>query len=431
MKRLKIKPLEDERMGWCLCAVCFLYYTLLNSGRLNYSAALSEISTSGFMEKDAGGLVNTAFFIVYGCGQLVNGFISDKVSPFRMITLGFAGAGVMNIAMFTAFRCGAPFWVYLLIWAVNGYCQSSVWPTMIRIVSNLMPERLRTSAGTLMLASTATGTMLAYLLSSLTMHAAGWQTCFIVPGVILLTAAVVWLPLTAGFRRKTVSYVEYSQNSTSEFVGCAENMQKNSRTNAIFPLMIASGAMFMIVPILSFGIVKDGITVWTPTIITETFSTSPELSTLLTTIIPLTSLFGSALAKVIIDKWLHDEMKSAVLLFALSVTCVGAMFLFGEQNLVLMLVLMALSITFLLGVHTMFISLVPLNFGKYGRSATVTGILNAFAAVGGGISTYIVGLLAKDFGWSAVYATFIILLVIGLISSAMITNKWIKFKNNN
>ena len=49
MKKLVITPLESQKDGRLLFLTCFIFYTLINTGRLNYSAAASEITLSGFM----------------------------------------------------------------------------------------------------------------------------------------------------------------------------------------------------------------------------------------------------------------------------------------------------------------------------------------------------------------------------------------------
>lgn len=420
-KQLVLTPLEDKRTGRLMFLLCFTFYFLLYCGRLNYSAALAEITTTGFLEKDAAGLISTAFFVTYGCGQFVNGFISDRMPPFGMVTLGILGAGLMNAAMYFALSVELGLAAYIIIWALNGYIQSMVWPTMIRIVSNILPERMRVTAGVSMLATTAVGTVLSYLLSTLIMSAAGWRECFLVPGLILISAALIWFAVTRPISRRTLSTVE-----VSEPIGSRE--KPSSGGEPILPLLLSSGALLMLLPIGFFAIIKDGITTWTPTIITETFFTSPELSTLLTTVIPLISIFGAAVSKLVMDKWLHDELASSAFMFLLSAAGLLAIIALGSTNLILTLLLLALVITFMLGINTMFISLVPLRFGKYGRSATMTGILNSTAAVCCGISTYLVGLLAKGSGWGIVFKVFLVLSLLGGGVSFALIRRWRRFK---
>ena len=77
-KRLEITALTDKHSSRVLFLCCFCFYFLIYLGRLNYSAALAGITASGFLEKDAAGLISTSFFICYGAGQFFSGFTADR-----------------------------------------------------------------------------------------------------------------------------------------------------------------------------------------------------------------------------------------------------------------------------------------------------------------------------------------------------------------
>ena len=50
-------------------------------GRLNYSACLVQIIADCGLTRAQGGMIGTAFFVVYGCGQLLNGFGATGPPP--------------------------------------------------------------------------------------------------------------------------------------------------------------------------------------------------------------------------------------------------------------------------------------------------------------------------------------------------------------
>ncbi len=54
---------------------------LRHMGRLNYSACLVQIIADCGLTRAQGGMIGTAFFVVYGCGQLLNGFVGDRAAP--------------------------------------------------------------------------------------------------------------------------------------------------------------------------------------------------------------------------------------------------------------------------------------------------------------------------------------------------------------
>ena len=421
MKKLVITPLESQKDGRLLFLTCFIFYTLINTGRLNYSAAASEITLSGFMPKDQAGLISTALFVTYGVGQFINGFISDRLPPFGMVFCGFFFGGIANLAMYAAFMNRAPLIVYIVVWALNGYVQSMIWPTMIRIVSMFLPERQRVSAGVGMLASSSAGTVLAYLATTLSMRFFGWRKCFLVPSVLLVVSSIVWLVMTRRFSRLTISYTETDASDVRTSAA-----KKSADKNKLLPLMISSGTIFMVIPVAMMAFSRDSIQNWAPTYLSELFGTEPFLSVLMSTVIPLVGIFGATLGKIVSDR-IRDEMRSASLLFLLASLPIAGM-AFLPKNLVAMLVMISMTVMFSIGVHTMFVSLVPMRFVSCGRSATMTGILNSTAAICGGLSNYISGVIAESIGWNAVFTICLTLMLIGSASSLMISRRWIRFK---
>ena len=58
--------------------------------RTNYAAALAEIISATNVAKATAAIAVTGSFITYGVGQLISGFLGDKIAPRLLITLGLA-----------------------------------------------------------------------------------------------------------------------------------------------------------------------------------------------------------------------------------------------------------------------------------------------------------------------------------------------------
>lgn len=82
-----------------LSVLCFAVYMVSYIGRLNYSAALTEMTVTGILSKTEGGAIATAYFLCYGAGQLVNGFLADRYWPVWQITAGMVGSIAQNLMM--------------------------------------------------------------------------------------------------------------------------------------------------------------------------------------------------------------------------------------------------------------------------------------------------------------------------------------------
>ncbi len=425
---VRLSALTDARKGRTMFAFCFIFYFVLYLGRLNWNAALTEITRTGMMDKDVGGFVGTVFFVAYGAGQFVNGILSDKLSPFGLVGLSLGLSGGCNLLMYAVALGGMNPAAVMVVWGLNGYAQSAVWPTLIRIVSTVLPEDQRVSAGVNMLATTAVGTVLASLLSSAIMQALTWKEVFLIPGGILIAAALCWLFGTKPIAKLSLSYeVKLPKNS----VELTKETPDGEGERSVFRLMLASGALFMLAPIVCFAIIKDGLMTWTPTMLAEIFDKPSYFTVRVSTFIPLISFFGAGLSKLVMEKWLHDELKSSAFMFSLASVSLILLITVGMHNMWLMLLFSSIIIMSMLGINTMYISLVPLRFAKFGKTATLTGVLNSAAAVASGVATWLAGRVSKSAGWTVTSIMWFAVGMIGLTLTLLIYPRWKKFTKND
>ena len=80
MEKVNYKITEKSHIKM-LFLLCWLSYFSTYLGRLNYSAGLTEIIQSEGFTKGQAGIIGTAFFLAYGGGQFVSGFLGDRLSP--------------------------------------------------------------------------------------------------------------------------------------------------------------------------------------------------------------------------------------------------------------------------------------------------------------------------------------------------------------
>ena len=71
---------------------------------------------------------------------------------------------------------------------------------------------------------------------------------------------------------------------------------------------------------------------------------------------------------------------------------------------------MAISI-----INTCLLSFFPLRFAKEGYVASVSGILDFASYLGTGISSIVFGVMIEKFGYSAMFATWAVLCLLGLL----------------
>ena len=160
---------------------------------------------------------------------------------------------------------------------------------------------------------------------------------------------------------------------------------------------------------------KDGVATWVPTFISKTFLTSPSLSVLVTTVLPIVNLTGAYAAQYVYRRTGRRAMKAAVPFFLLASAALAGIRLAGSLSIILTVILFALITASMMAVNTLFVNLLPLNYEKQGRVSTVSGFLNSVAYLGTAVSTFSIGVMVDHLGWGATVTSWILVTAAALI----------------
>lgn len=398
------KKLSDPKMMKSLFLVSWLVYFSSYLGRLNFSASITEITLTGVLDKSQAGSISTAFFIAYGVGQLISGVLADKISCKWMVFSGLCLSILCNLSM-GAFNTYS---LMLLFWSLNGFSQSLIWAPIIKLFSDRLPIKQCRKACVDIISTVALGTLSAYLISALCIQFFNWQSSFYSASILMLGCAILWF--------FTVSKVEKvaDQQGVVEPTGPPITSQPSIPSTSFKSLLVTSGMLIIAIAVLIHGILKDGVMTWVPTYISEVFKLGSVTSILATTCLPLINLAGAYLTKYLNHHFIHDEIKTAAFLFLVTALSLAGMVVLQDSNLILTIILLAISTSSMLGVNIMLISLIPLYFSAMNKVATITGILNSLAYVGSAISSYGIGIMAQTMGWSFTIFIWFILALIGI-----------------
>jgi len=380
--------INNKRFVLFLFFLSWLVYFISYIGRLNYSAAMTLMMKESILSKSQAGFISMLYFGLYGMGQLCNGILGDRINPKKMIFLGLFISAIANLAMGVRHI----FLIYAVIWGINGYAQSMIWPPILRIFSEKLNEKEKLKACVDIVSSQVGGTFMAYLISSLVIWLWGWRAVFFAASVLLFFVSLFWL---WGFKKiERISPMPDNRNKGSRVKNIP---QKESN---IILLIFHYGLPAAFFPVLVHGILKDGITTWIPTYISESFFTSPSFSVLITACIPIINLSGAYLAKYIYKKSRNNEFCSASYFFAISGIALLGIYLARGRCLFLTILFFSLTTLSMMGVNTLFVNILPLKFERINKVSTVSGFFNAIAYGGCAISTYGIGLFVEKSGWA-------------------------------
>ena len=405
-------------------AVCWIAYSFSYIGRLNFSASMAEMTSSGVLLKSEAGTVTTGFFICYGLGQFLSGWLGDKVPPRYLV---FAGLGCSSLINF-AISFGPPVALMTLLWSANGLSQALLWAPICRIVSDRVQTSQRQKACTALATTMAGGTLFAYILSALLISAKGWSASFICGSVCTLAAALVWIIVTTKVEKSTdkngiIEETPVRIDDEGEAVPhdeIPENFIKLLLVSGLMTLAIASGVQ---------GILKDCMSTWVPTFISDMFEMNSVVSILTGTLLPVFGLFGPYLANRILAKT-RDELSSLFILFVISSVSLSLLALFGRFSIVVSIVALAVTYACSLGQNMFIVGTIPMYFHNVGKVSMITGTLNAVSYLSTAVLSWITGSLVDSAGWGIVMTLWLVLSAIAAVSVIFSKRRWNKFRRN-
>lgn len=400
------KKIYDKKMVLLLFWLCWIVYFCTYLGRLNYSSAMPQMINANFITRSQAGLISTLYFTSYAIGQLVNGILGDKASSKWMIFGGVFFSGVANLCMGLI-----PNFAFMAVcWTINGFALSMVWPPIVRIFSEMLVREVTVKCFTNITSTIAMGTLFSYLLSAFMISKFGWEAVFISAAIILLILAFIWF--------KMFGVVERFRNKFGVEEIALEPVPSCVQPTTSVPfikIVLSPAILVILLPLVVHGVLKDGVTAWVPTYISETFLTSPVTSVLAATVLPIVNLSGAYAAQFVRKRFFESEIKVAAVFFCVALAALISLFFFSTVSIVLTVALLAIITSSMLAINTALISFVPMHFAKYGRASTMSGFLNSVAYFGSAVSTVSIGLLVSNAGWSVTILSWGVITAVALV----------------
>ena len=398
-----------------LSFLCPLIYFASYMTRKNYSIVMADIIVSEGISNADASLAATLSLISYGIGQIISGVLGDKFKPQNIILCGLTLTTGMNILM--------PFaddiTLRSIIWFINGFAQSMLWPPLVRIMAETMDSATYNKVCTNVNVAGMSATVILYLTSSAIWIGIfeNWKYAFFSSALISGIIAIVWF---FGFKKATNGLDLFKSVKKSEKSASKEN------TLSVKKLML-SGFLLIAISIIAQGALRDGITDWVPTFIINTFSLESSSAILKSVIIPIFSVISVKLVGIINGKFVKDEVKAGAITFGIGFAgCLLLLFIY-TFNQYITLILAALITCFMHAVNYFLICIVPARFEKYNAVSTMSGIINSLTYVGSAAATYGFGAISDNFGWNTVLISWTVVAVIGTVCCFIAIKPWKKF----
>ena len=411
----KLVKKKDINFLTLLCAaVYFVSYVT----RINLGAVLVEFESSGLFGENIPALAITVASVTYGAGQLISGYLGDKFKPQNIILIGFFITATMNVTV-GVFSSGAEL---VLLWGVNGFAQALMWPPLVKILSSKLSDEAYKKAVVKVSWGSSMGTIAVYLLAPVIIKFLSVKLVFVISGAMALIMAFVWKLVYEKYKPFSAPVITTNSVNKDE----KGSASPASRFNGFVITLLIS----VMLAIVLQGALRDGVTNWTPSYISETFNLESSVSILSSVVLPIFSILSFTVTSFINRKLIKNEVVCAGVIFAIGALSAALLILLGDKSAVLSLVLLALLVGCMHGVNLILVCMVPAKFSKFGKVSFISGLINSSTYLGAAISTYGIAVFTDVFGWTKTIILWSAVAGVGAIICIALGKKWTKFKRS-
>lgn len=384
--------------------ICVASYCTVYVARNVLGAVTPALLSLGYSEEYVG-QISSLFLVFYAFGQLINGFIGDRIKPKYMMTTGLLLAGICNFVF--PYVIDSLF-VAIVVYGVSGYFLSMIYGPMTKFVSENLEQKNAVRVSIAYGFSSYVGSPLAGLLASFLI----WSDTFKVSSIALITVAVMAISMFLGAEKKFGIVYNVKREQTG---------QKRS-VNLLIKRDIIR---FSIVAMLT-GIVRTSVVFWLPTYINQRLGFSPEESALLFTVATAVIAPTALIVAIVFEKTGRNIYKTMTMCFSVSTVFFVCAFFFS--NPVINLICMILAIMGNNGSATMLWSMYCPSLSDTGMVSTATGFLDFLSYMSAALANVIFATASITIGWGNLVLVWCAIMAVGIVVARVKVQKTAKEK---
>lgn len=131
----------------------------------------------------------TGSFVTYGIGQLISGWLGDRIKPRYLMFIGLMVSAGMNVCVPLFSRPAA----MLVFWCINGFAQALMWPPMVRLLSDYLDQDTYKKSCVWVSWGSSAGTIFLYLFAPVCIVWKGWRSLFFLCAGCAVLFAFAWI----------------------------------------------------------------------------------------------------------------------------------------------------------------------------------------------------------------------------------------------
>ena len=411
---------RENSVLWTL----WLTYGAFYFCRTNLSAAVpgmnSPVSAGGLgLTGEQTGWILASLKIAYGLGQVLNGQLSERISPRVLLAIGMFCSAGLNVL----FGFSEGFFFLVFVWATNGFCQSLGWTPCVRVMANWVPVPRRGHAVGLIGTGYQITQGLTYLIAGQAAEHLGWRGALYAPAILLALTGVFMLVFLReapesdrGQAPQNSELAEQSPTSTQSSIppilnsavpdpGLPMARSKMSLAESLY-WTLYNPALWLLG--LSLGLLnacRYGFTDWGVKHLVDTQKIGVGKATLQFFVIAIGATAGSYLAGWATDRFFGSRRAPVVCLLMLLLGALSPVYGYvaGQSVVGTMVVLVVIGFC-IFGPQVLLVGTAPADLAHRGTSAAAAGFVNFLGYMGAATGDVVTGHFssASQGGWRIV-----------------------------
>lgn len=381
---------ETAKKACSIGGICLTTYLASYIVRNILSVSTPRMITEAFFTKEYTGLLASVYFIFYAIGQLINGFIGDRVHPKYMIPVGLGLASVASFAV-PAYENRM---LHFICFAVMGFGLSMLRGSLMKVISENTEKHYARVICTLFSMVAIGGPLIAGLLSMLL----PWRAVFVVAGILTVVLAAVFVIVIAYLERR--GNIRFTPNSSTGF-------------KDIFGVFKLENFLFYTFISAIGEVVSTSVNFWIPTYTTEYLGFSADMASAIYSVISFSSLIAPFLTLVLYEKYIHNGPVQALIMASAAMILFAAVRLISVPAINIALFLAA-KIASSCAAGIVWSVYIP-GLGKSGRVSSANGVIDALGYGAASLANVVFSGLLSSFGWTGVMNSWFIVMLISVV----------------
>lgn len=229
-------------------------------------------------------------------------------------------------------------------------------------------------------------------------------------GSLAIVVAAVWLIVSS----KLLKDVEYAvpEKQTQSLNDDDSHISKKMK--------ILSSASFVLLPVIIMsiaiqGMLRDGISSWVPSFISETFNVRSSISILTSVAMPIFHLVFCLFSWRILALLKNNVYLCIAIYFDFASIMLVLLYFFGFSNLWVSIIIFSVLSAFVHGINGCQTCYLVNYFASTQKVSFISGLLNFSTYIGSAISTYLFALISEKAGWGTNVLCWELFAIVGLL----------------